>query len=127
MAELTAFPGTSDYLIGGIVAYSNDLKRQLLHVSPVTLELHGAVSSETVIEMVKGLFQVTKADIAIAVSGIFGPTGGTKEKPVGTVWVAYGERGKEIKSHRLPLNEDLSRSEYRERVVTFKIETLCNL
>ncbi len=127
MADLTSFPGASDYLLGGVVAYSNELKRELLHVSPVTLEIHGAVSSETVMEMVKGLFFVTKADIAIAVSGILGPTGGSEEKPIGTVWVAYGERDKQVKSYLVPLNDALSRVEYRGRVVTYLLETLWSL
>ena len=89
---LTALPGASAYYVGGIVAYSNALKVQLLGVSPETLEDHGAVSEETAREMVEGLLQRVPADLAIATTGIAGPDGGTPDKPVGTVWIAIGTR-----------------------------------
>ncbi len=91
--RLTALPGASDYFLGSVVAYSNLLKRDILHVSEKTLKGHGAVSRETVGEMLLGIFETTPADFGIAVSGIAGPTGGTEAKPVGTVWGAMGERG----------------------------------
>jgi PncC family amidohydrolase len=84
---LTNVPGASDYYVGGIVAYSNDAKVSMLHVSPTTLQLHGAVSRETVIEMARGVRERLGADIGISVSGIAGPGGGTPEKPVGTTWI----------------------------------------
>lgn len=87
-ARLTSVPGSSEYFKGGIVAYSNEVKEELLHVSSVTLQECGAVSEETVIEMVKGAMDTLKTDCAVATSGIAGPGGGTKEKPVGTVWIA---------------------------------------
>lgn len=87
-ARLTSVPGSSEYFKGGIVAYSNEVKEELLHVSSVTLQERGAVSEETVIEMVKGSMDTLKTDCAVATSGIAGPGGGTKEKPVGTVWIA---------------------------------------
>lgn len=87
-ARLTSIPGSSNYFQGGVVAYSNEVKEALLHVSPQTLEQHGAVSEETVIEMVKGAMKAMKTDCAVSTSGIAGPGGGTKEKPVGTVWIA---------------------------------------
>ena len=74
--------------MGGIVAYANEVKRELLHVSMETLEKRGAVSRETVIEMAKGAMKTLKTDCAIATSGIAGPGGGTLEKPVGTIWIA---------------------------------------
>ncbi|MBS0649451.1 MAG: nicotinamide-nucleotide amidohydrolase family protein [Verrucomicrobia bacterium] len=92
-SQITALAGASDYFLGSIVCYSNRLKQQLLHVSSETLQQHGAVSSETAQEMWKGLLQTTGADYGIAVTGIAGPTGGTDEKPVGTVWYALGARG----------------------------------
>ena len=87
-AKLTSVPGSSDYFKGGIVAYSNEIKESLLGVSPETLKKQGAVSEETVIEMVKGSMKALKTDCAVSTSGIAGPGGGTKEKPVGTVWIA---------------------------------------
>ncbi|ADV44241.1 CinA family protein [Bacteroides helcogenes] len=87
-ALITSIPGSSEYFNGGIVAYSNEVKMSLLHVSVETLEKHGAVSRETVIEMAKGAMKTLKTDCAIATSGIAGPGGGTPEKPVGTVWIA---------------------------------------
>jgi nicotinamide-nucleotide amidase len=87
-------PGASDYFLGSFVVYSNEMKEGVLGVSKQTLLSKGAVSEETVREMLAGVFNRSNADYAIAVSGIAGPTGGTKEKPVGTVWAAMGERGK---------------------------------
>ena len=87
-ALVTSVPGSSEYFNGGIVAYSNEVKMSLLHVSAETLEKYGAVSRETVIEMVKGAMKALKTDCAVATSGIAGPGGGTAEKPVGTVWIA---------------------------------------
>lgn len=87
-ALITSVPGSSDYFKGGIVAYSNEVKMSLLDVSVETLEMHGAVSRETVVEMAKGAMKRLKTDCAIATSGIAGPGGGTPEKPVGTIWMA---------------------------------------
>lgn len=95
-AKLTAMPDASQFLLGSIVAYSNTWKEQFLQVSRTTLDQRGAVSREVVIEMVQGLFNETHADFGVAVSGIAGPTGGTKELPVGTIFIAIGERGKKI-------------------------------
>lgn len=92
--KITSLAGASDFFLGSLVTYSNDLKRKVLNVSAATLEKHGAVSAETVEEMLKGLFDVTGSDYGIAVSGIAGPSGGSKDKPVGTIWAAIGERGK---------------------------------
>ncbi len=93
-SQLTAIPGASNYFLGSIVSYSNSLKNKLLHVSSETLNSKGAVSSETVHEMWKGVLQATGADFGVAVSGIAGPSGGTSEKPVGTVFYAIGFKGK---------------------------------
>ena len=87
-ALITSVPGSSGYFKGGIVAYDNEVKKNLLGVSPETLSAYGAVSRETVIEMAKGAMNRLKTDCAIATSGIAGPGGGTKEKPVGTIWIA---------------------------------------
>lgn len=87
-ALVTSVPGSSEYFKGGIVAYANEVKEELLGVRPETLAAYGAVSRETVVEMAKGAMNRLKTDCAIATSGIAGPGGGTLEKPVGTVWIA---------------------------------------
>lgn len=88
---LTAQAGASTYFRGGVIAYSNEVKECALGVKHSTLEAHGAVSEETVREMVEGVRQHLGADLAIATTGIAGPGGGTPEKPVGTVWVAVAD------------------------------------
>ena len=93
---ITAIPGSSEYFKGTVVAYAYDVKEDVLGVQHSTLETKGAVSEETVTEMLKGLLQKTTADYGIATSGIMGPGGGTEDKPVGTVWVAVGSREKMI-------------------------------
>lgn len=93
-SHLTAIPGASNYFLGSLITYSNQMKEKLLHVSSKTLQAKGAVSSEAVHEMWRGVLQLTGADFAVAVSGIAGPTGGTPEKPVGTVFYAIGFKDK---------------------------------
>ena len=91
---LTAVPGSSAYFEGAIVAYSYDFKENLLQVKQETLNTVGAVSEETVLEMLTGLLDRTGTDYGIAVSGIAGPGGGAPDKPVGTVWIAVGSNDK---------------------------------
>lgn len=86
--SFTAIPGSSRFFKGSVVAYSNDLKTDILQVSKADLEINGAVSQQVVEQMAQGARKLLKSDVAIATSGIAGPTGGTKEKPVGTVWIA---------------------------------------
>jgi len=93
---ITSVPGSSAYYQGSIVSYSYDIKETLLNVKKETLEKYGAVSEETVKEMLSGLLDQMKTDFGIAVSGIMGPDGGTAEKPVGTVWVAVGNKEKQF-------------------------------
>ncbi|WP_277133093.1 competence/damage-inducible protein A [Bacteroides congonensis] len=102
-ARLTSIAGSSEYFNGSVVAYSNDVKMGLLHVSTETLERYGAVSEQTVIEMVKGAMKALKTDCAVATSGIAGPGGGTPEKPVGTVWIAAGYKN-EIRTYKQETN-----------------------
>lgn len=90
--HITDVPGSSDYFVGGVVAYAYEAKVALLQVSWDTLRLHGAVSRETVIEMARGVRTALGADIGISVSGIAGPGGGLPEKPVGTTWVGLSAR-----------------------------------
>ncbi len=90
-ARLTHFSGASEFFVGGIVAYSDQVKEGLLGVT--TLPAHGAVSEETAAEMAAGAQRLTGADLAVAITGIAGPTGGTEEKPVGTVCFAVTRGG----------------------------------
>jgi len=93
---ITSVPGSSAYYEGSIVSYSYDIKESLLNVKKETLEKYGAVSEETVTEMLTGLLNKMNTDFGIAVSGIMGPDGGTPDKPVGTVWIAVGNKEKHI-------------------------------
>lgn len=89
-SQITEVAGASSVFEAGIVCYSNTIKQQLLGVAPELLEQHGAVSKEVVLAMAQGALKVSRADCVIAVSGIAGPDGGSEEKPVGTVWIAWG-------------------------------------
>jgi len=93
--RLSDVPGSSDYFLGGIVAYAYEAKVALLGVSWDTLKVHGAVSRETVLEMARGARQALNADVAVSVSGIAGPGGGLPNKPVGTTWIGISTPGAE--------------------------------
>ncbi|MDQ1323870.1 MAG: CinA-like protein [Chloroflexota bacterium] len=90
---LTDVPGSSRGYWGGVVSYANAAKERMLGVPAAVLERHGAVSAETVVAMARGALAVSGAGLALAVSGIAGPDGGTPEKPVGTVWLATARQG----------------------------------
>lgn len=90
---VTATAGSSAWFECGFVPYSNEAKQAMLDVSSATLQQHGAVSENTVREMVAGALARSRADVALAVSGIAGPGGATDDKPVGTVCMAWGKRG----------------------------------
>ena len=90
---LTDLPGSSAWFDAGVVTYSYEAKQALLGVNPRTLERTGAVSEETALEMVSGALSRFGAGIAVAVTGIAGPSGGTVDKPVGTVWISWKCRG----------------------------------
>lgn len=87
-SAITKIPGASQVFMGSVVSYDNSIKENVLNVKRETLQTYGAVSKECVEEMAKGVKNLMKTDVALSVSGIAGPTGGTKEKPVGTVWMA---------------------------------------
>ena len=89
---ITDIPGSSEVIGYGVVSYSNGAKESLLGVSSATLDGNGAVSEAVVEQMATGALQLSGADIAVAVSGIAGPAGGSDEKPVGTVWFAWAVR-----------------------------------
>jgi nicotinamide-nucleotide amidase len=86
---ITSIPGSSAYFMGGIISYSNQAKCDLLSVSPDTLKQYGAVSGETAREMAKGVKERFNTNIGLSVTGIAGPDGGSKEKPVGTVYMGF--------------------------------------
>jgi nicotinamide-nucleotide amidase len=90
---ITSIAGSSKIFNGSIISYANDVKTNLLKVDEKTLKEVGAVSEETVLEMLKGLLSQFNTDYGLATSGIMGPTGGSEEKPVGTVWIAVGKKG----------------------------------
>jgi nicotinamide-nucleotide amidase len=92
---VTMVPGSSQWFERGFVTYTNLAKQEMLGVQSATLELHGAVSEPTVREMVAGALMRSRGDVALAVSGVAGPSGGTAAKPVGMVCLAWGLRGRE--------------------------------
>lgn len=102
---LTTVPGSSAYFKGSVIAYSNDLKTSLLEVKEKTLSTFGAVSEEVISEMAVGVRKGLGTDIGIATSGIAGPDGGTPEKPVGTVWIAYADANRTV-TKKLQLSKD---------------------
>ena len=91
--RLTAIPGSSDVFLGGVIAYANGVKLGLLGVDPVVLERDGAVSEAVAGAMAAGAARATGADLAVAVTGVAGPGGGSESKPVGTVWFGFAVRG----------------------------------
>ena len=99
-AALTDVAGSSAWFDRGFVTYSNQAKQEMLGVSPETLLRHGAVSRETVMEMARGALERSRAQLTVAVSGIAGPGGGTRDKPVGTVWLAWASDGDVAAVHR---------------------------
>ncbi|HEY9489064.1 MAG TPA: CinA family protein, partial [Chryseosolibacter sp.] len=102
---ITTVPGSSDYFAGSVIAYSNEIKIKDLGVSRDTLSAHGAVSEATIKEMAERVRSKFKTDIGVATSGIAGPDGGTPEKPVGTVWIAYSDNNQTV-ARKLNLSKD---------------------
>jgi nicotinamide-nucleotide amidase len=92
-AKLAQHSGASKYFLGSIVAYANEMKVSQLGVSPETLEKDGAVSQQAVQEMVSGVLKKTHSDVAVAITGIAGPTGGTETKPIGLLWCGFQRKG----------------------------------
>ncbi len=118
---ITNIPGSSAYFEGGVVAYSNAVKERVLGVPASVLEHHGPVSSQTAVAMAQGVRRLMHVDLALAVTGIAGPTGGTPEKPVGLVYVALSS------AHRDECQEFRwtgDRTENRERAARAALELL---
>jgi PncC family amidohydrolase len=103
--RLTNVPGSSAYFLGGIIAYANEVKERVLGVSQQTLETHGAVSAETALEMARGARRLLNTAVAISVTGIAGPSGGTLDKPVGLVYIALAAPDLE-RAERFVWNQD---------------------
>jgi nicotinamide-nucleotide amidase len=112
---ITSIPGSSEYFIGGVVAYSNNVKIKMLGVKEETLASHGAVSEETVREMAELVRRKYGTDVGVATSGIAGPSGGTPDKPVGTVWIAYSDNRQTI-ARKLKLSKD--------RIINIKVSAV---
>ncbi len=122
---VTDIPGSSEWFECGFVTYANQAKVEMLGVQPQTLRLHGAVSEATVREMAEGALQHSHADIALAVSGVAGPGGGTPEKPVGTVWFAWALRGGATEARKYLLSGD--RAEVRAESVRIALQGLLEI
>ena len=117
---LTDIAGSSSWFECGVVAYSYEAKEALLGVQPQTLERTGAVSQETVVEMVSGALARYGASVAVAVTGIAGPSGGTPGKPVGTVWIGWKRRGGYARSELFHFKGD--REAVRRQTVAAALE-----
>ncbi|MFN8529230.1 MAG: CinA family protein [Anaerolineae bacterium] len=116
MHRLTNIPGSSDYVIGGIVCYSNQVKHEVLKVKQETLDAYGAVSEQTAREMVLGALALFRTTFAVAITGIAGPGGGTPTKPVGLTYISAARAGDEPIVRRHVWNGD------REAVKTASAE-----
>jgi len=106
--KITSIPGSSEYFLGSFITYSNELKKSILKVNEKTLKEKGAVNIEVVKEMVQGIFKITDATYAVAISGVAGPGGGSLEKPVGTICIAIGKRSDVIDAGILHLQGNRS-------------------
>ena len=114
-AACTSVAGSSDWFERGVVTYSNEAKTELLGVPATLIARHGAVSEEVALAMAAGALQPARVALAVAVTGVAGPGGGTPNKPVGTVWLAWGTRGQPLVAERLQLAGD--RSDIRRQTV----------
>lgn len=127
IAVLTDIPGSSAVVDRGFITYSNEAKMEMLGVSEATLAAHGAVSEETALEMATGAMERSRASIALAVTGIAGPDGGSPEKPVGLVWFGLALRGRPtIAESRIFPNEgrDFIRRETVRTALTIGLKAL---
>jgi nicotinamide-nucleotide amidase len=119
---VTAVPGSSGWFDRGFVTYTNEAKQEMLGVSPATLAQHGAVSEQTVREMASGALNNSRAQAALAISGIAGPGGGTAEKPVGTVCIAWAFANGTVASEKRVFAGD--RREVRKQAVERALQGL---
>jgi PncC family amidohydrolase len=123
--RITNIPGSSDYYLGGVVAYAYEAKVALLGVSWDTLQTFGAVSRETVLEMARGVRKALSADIAISVSGIAGPGGGLPNKPVGTTWLGLSTpKGEWARVHFFDGDRENNKANSSEAALQFVMDYL---
>ena len=122
-AACTALAGSSDWFERGFVTYSNESKSELLGVPAALIERNGAVSAEVACAMAEGALVHSRASLAVAVTGIAGPTGATPDKPVGTVWLAVARRGEAARTELLQLKGD--RAAVRAQTVQHALARLC--
>lgn len=123
--RITNIPGSSDYFRGSVVAYSNDVKTFLLYVSRDLFEKHGAVSSQVARAMAKGAKDALDADIAAAITGITGPAGGSKEKPVGLAHIAFiSDEGTKVKQVLFEGDRESLKEQFAEAVLDFILKNL---
>ena len=124
-SRITDVAGSSEYFLGGTVAYAYEAKVDLLGVSWETLNTRGAVSRETVLEMARGIRKLMRADIAVSVSGIAGPGGGTPEKPVGTTWIGLtAEDGEWAKDYQFSADREGNKSLAVDAALTLLLDYL---
>ncbi len=123
-STITDVPGASAYYLGGVISYSNDAKINILGVKKETIERYGAVSEQCAEEMARGVAELFGADIAIATTGIAGPSGGTTQKPVGTVFIAYHISGKTVVEKHMFSG---TRVEIKEKIVKEALQRICDL
>jgi nicotinamide-nucleotide amidase len=121
-AACTSVSGSSDWFERGFVTYSNEAKTEQLGVPAALIDSHGAVSREVALAMAEGALTHSRADIAVAVTGIAGPTGGTPDKPVGTVWLAVAAKGAPAEAVLLQLHGD--RASIRRQTVEQALQRL---
>jgi nicotinamide-nucleotide amidase len=122
---MTMVPGSSKWFDRGFVTYTNEAKQEMLGVQAATLKAFGAVSEQTVTEMANGALGRSRAQVAVAVSGIAGPDGGTPKKPVGTVMLAWGMKGDAVDAHAMHFPGD--RDSVRRQTVIAALEGILAL
>ena len=125
-AALTSISGSSAVVRGGIVSYATEVKHDLLHVKADTLRHYDVVSEPVVTEMALGALKALKADLAVATSGVAGPSGGTAEIPVGTVWMAVATREGKVATHCVR-GDDLGRTRNTQRAVLEALRLLLDV
>lgn len=122
-AAITAIPGSSNVYIGGIISYADAAKINLLGVAKHTIKKHGAVSGQTAIAMAEGACKALSTDLAISVTGIAGPTGGSADKPVGTVWIGLAMKSQNTTSRHF-LFADNGRENVRKDTIVEALNIL---